>query len=378
MAHFLSGMAERHRVALLYLRAADEPPVAEALRRKCDLVEEIVRPIPNGSGAGGWKALLFGRPLWARAWAVPAYADTLRRLALSWQPDIVHVDYHIMGQYLSTLDGCPAPRILVEHDPGTRRAWEEWRSRWKMQPVISFADLIAWYQFERAVMKQVDTVVAFTERDRRSLGSVARSTPVVTIPLAFPVPPRALDPFGGQPPSLLYVGNFVHRPNVAGAMCLARSLFPRLRERHSDLKLYIVGENPPHELQRLSNGGVVVTGFVPDVTPFLDRATVVTAPLHMGGGMRVKVLEALAAGKALVASPLAIAGLELVSGREVLVADGDDELCRAIDRLLQDPELRVAVARRARAWGCAHLGVEKSVAAYDRLYRRLLAERKGS
>ena len=90
------------------------------------------------------------------------------------------------------------------------------------------------------------------------------------------------------------------------------------------------------------------------------------------------VLEALAAGKALVASPLAIAGLELVSGREVLVADGDDELCRAIDRLLQDPELRVAVARRARAWGCAHLGVEKSVAAYDRLYRRLLAERKGS
>jgi glycosyltransferase involved in cell wall biosynthesis len=120
---------------------------------------------------------------------------------------------------------------------------------------------------------------------------------------------------------------------------------------------------------------VLVTGRVPDVAPYLDHAAVVAVPLRLGGGMRVKVLEALAAGKAVVASRLAIEGLELTDGDQVVLADTDQQFCHAIGGLLGDPERRVALAQRARAWACANLGWENSVAAYETLYTSLVTGR---
>jgi glycosyltransferase involved in cell wall biosynthesis len=96
------------------------------------------------------------------------------------------------------------------------------------------------------------------------------------------------------------------------------------------------------------------------------------APLRLGGGMRVKILEALAAGKAVVTSPLAVEGLDLVHGEGVYLADSDAEFCQAITELLASPEQRASLAHRARAWACAHLGWDKSIAQYEALYSRLI------
>ena len=114
---------------------------------------------------------------------------------------------------------------------------------------------------------------------------------------------------------------------------------------------------------------------MPDVTPYLDRASLVVAPLRRGGGMRVKVLEALAAGKALVASPLAVEGLDVTDGEHCVLADGDQEYVDAMERLLLDPDRRAALAVSARRWALANLGWERSVAAFEDLYHRLTRHR---
>ncbi|HET7042355.1 MAG TPA: glycosyltransferase, partial [Gemmatimonadales bacterium] len=101
-----------------------------------------------------------------------------------------------------------------------------------------------------------------------------------------------------------------------------------------------------------------------------DRAAVVAAPLSTGGGMRVKVLEALAAGKAVVASPLAAEGLQ---GAPLLLAGDDEETAEAIVGLIGDRDRRVALAARAREWSLAHIGWERTVEAFEDLYERLLA-----
>jgi glycosyltransferase involved in cell wall biosynthesis len=102
---------------------------------------------------------------------------------------------------------------------------------------------------------------------------------------------------------------------------------------------------------------------------------VVAAPLRLGGGMRVKVLEALAAGKALVATPLAVSGLGLDPGAHALVGESDTELTEALAALLADPDRRRRLGRAARDWAVEHLDWERTAGAYAQLYTTLLAER---
>ena len=149
---------------------------------------------------------------------------------------------------------------------------------------------------------------------------------------------------------MLFVGSFGHPPNIDAAVRLARDIFPGVRARVPEAILEIVGDAPPQAVRRLAGEGIVVTGRVADVRPHLDNAAVVAAPLRLGGGMRVKMLESLAAGKAMVATPRAVAGLGLEPGTHALIADGDGELSDALVSLLGDPELRRRMGGAARTW----------------------------
>jgi polysaccharide biosynthesis protein PslH len=283
------------------------------------------------------------------------------------------VEYHIMGQYLPALAGCPAPRVLVQHEPGTTAALVTGRAHKSAGRLLPYLDRLAWRRFEPAVMKQVQTVVVFTERDQRALAALRTSTPIARIGFGTIPPERALDPLGQPPLSLLFVGNFVHAPNVDAAERLVRDIFPRLQAHFPALLLYIVGSHPPPSLANLASTHVRITGHVPDVRPYLDRAAVVVLPVRLGGGMRVKAVEALAAGKAIVASPLAVEGLDLAHEKQCLLATSDEEFAQAVARLLREPELRSHLAKAARAWACANLGWARPVSDYQGLYDRLLS-----
>jgi glycosyltransferase involved in cell wall biosynthesis len=289
-----------------------------------------------------------------------------------WQPDIVQVEYHVMGQYLPALTTCPAPRVLTEHEPGVRAAPYVQQYYPGLTRVLHYFDTLAWRRFERALIREVQAVVVFTEADRQAVARLTRRTPLVRIPLGTALPKDPLDPCGRPPLSLLFVGNFLHPPNVDAAVRLGGTIFPRLRARFPELMLYLVGDHPPPQIRRVADEKIIVTGCVPDVIPYLDRAALVVVPLRLGGGMRVKVLEALAAGKAVVASPLASEGLNLVNGEQILLAENDQQFCDAITRLLADPKERASLGAHARAWACANLDWEGSLAAYEALYDGLI------
>jgi glycosyltransferase involved in cell wall biosynthesis len=240
--------------------------------------------------------------------------------------------------------------------------------------IVHFLDALAWQGFERTFTGQVEALVVFTERDRRVLTRSVSSVPIVCIPIATCISARAFNPLGSSPPSLLLVGNFIHPPNVDAALRLGQRIFPAVRKKFPDASLYLVGDQPPPEIRRLSGSGIFVTGLVPEIMPFLDQAAVVVAPLRLGGGMRVKVLEALAAGKALVASPLAVEGLDIENGMQAAIVDADEDFQHAICRLLAHSDERSLMAHRARQWALDHLVWEKSLAAYETLYRDLISK----
>jgi glycosyltransferase involved in cell wall biosynthesis len=194
----------------------------------------------------------------------------------------------------------------------------------------------------------------------------------VRIPLGIDLPVKPADPAGSKPPGLLFIGNFVHPPNVDAAERLASRILPSIRKVYPETRLTVVGPQPPVSLQRRDGEGVTVAGEVPDVRPYLESAAVVVAPLRFGGGMRVKVAEALAAGKAVVASPIAVAGLEVTSGEHLMVAETDDEIVEACTMLLGNTSARVELASRARVWAVRHLGWDGPVAAFEELYASLV------
>lgn len=319
-------------------------------------------------------SLLRGWPLWVAGSSVGAFHARVRLITQEWRPDIVNVDFHVMGQYLRSIDDCPAPRVLIQHEPGAAAARDRWQSTQGVRRAISYFDMRAWERYERSIMRQVQAVVVFSEIDREKLPQVSAPPRIVCIPAGTLVPAKPLNPVGDQAFSLLFVGNFRHPPNLEGAMRLVQDIFPNVQARVPNVHCFIVGDHPPVHLRRMANEAISVTGRVPDVTPYLDRAAVVIVPVRTGGGIRVKVKEALAAGKALVVSPLAVAGLDVMDGEQVLLAETDEQFAAAAARLLKNQEERGALASRARAWACEHLGWEKPIAAYEDLYEQLTQE----
>lgn len=375
-AALLRELAVRHCIAVMYLREASEDPIDPEIAALCDTVCAIKRPL----GEDGLlfrlrrrvrlvRSLLGGVPIWAQALQVPDFSDALQMFVEDWRPEVVQCEYLVMGQYLGALGACPAPRILVVHEPGEKSVGRASKSP---SPVLMRLDRLAWRKFERRLLREVQAVVVFTEEDRASIERHGVKVPIETIGIGLALPRRAADPAGVPPPTALFVGNYGHRPNADAASRLLNGIWPLVRDRHPEAVLALVGVNPPSELLAAASVGVQVTGVVADVQPFLESAAVFVAPVRQGGGMRVKVLEALAAGKAIVASPLAVAGLDVEDGHQVLVAQTDEDFARAISRVIDDEALRRALGEAARTWALVNLTVEKSSQKFERLYERTL------
>lgn len=381
LAQFVRELARRHRVALLCFRAQDDPPTDDVLRECCELVEEF--PL-RGLGrnrrdrlarkARLLLALARGRPMWVADLAVPDFASRVDELVRSWRPDVVQAEFHVMGQYLARTAGTGAVRVLTEHEPGASAAVEIRRTARALGWLLAWVDSIAWRRFESGVVESADAVVVYTERDRRSLTALGPSARVVVIPLGTDLPDSPMHASAPQQPDLLFVGNFMHPPNVDAAQRLVRGILPRVLRRLPEARLILVGDRVPAPLRRVADAHVVITGLVEEVWPYLETAAVVVVPLRTGGGLRVKVMEALAAGKATVLSPLAAEGLSIVSGKEALLAETDEDFAAAVLAVLEDESLRRSLEAAARAWAEANLGWAPTIAGYERLYAELLRD----
>jgi polysaccharide biosynthesis protein PslH len=379
ISQFLARMAERHDVALVCLRRPRDPEVDPMLCSRLALVEEVERPDWSSTSmrrlAGGLRTrlrLFVGTPLWACEVDVPAYRERLRRVLAEWRPDIAQIEYTVMGTYLPEVEAAGVPIVLVEPDPASHAALDLQRVS-RRNRLLRRLDVLAWKQFEPSVLHRVDAAVVYTERDARLLAAHAPQGVLSCIPFGTDF----VDRFAGangkvDGADVLFFGSFVHFPNVDAARRLKDAIFPLVQARHPRSSLYIVGENPPSEFEAVADDGVFVTGRVPDLEPYFARAAVVAVPLRLGSGMRVKVLEALAAGKPVVASPLAIEGLGVVDGEQLLTAETDDEFAERISLVLADDGLRARLGAGARAWAERNLTWESTLDRFDELYSRLL------
>lgn len=379
-AAMIRALAAEHDVAVIYLHDASLPGADDAVASECASVESVPgNPRDTGRGALRTRARL-ARGLARRLPTmvvhthVPEFGRRLHELVKRFDPDVIHFEPMEMAQYMDSTSPSQARRVVVVHEPGFAAAAER-RGSHPLKRAIRRLDLLAWSRFERTVGAKADLLITLTDRDERTLRT-ATNAAIARVPLAIPMPDRPLDPVGTGP-TALFVGGYTHPPNEDAALRLLRSIWPRVRNEMPDAELQLVGARPTAEMLAAVGPGAAVRGHVSDLEPLLDRAAVVVLPIRLGGGMRVKTIEALAAGKAIVASSRALDGLEVVDGEQLLIAESDAEFADATIRLLGSSDLRRRLGTAARAWAEAHVSVEAVAAAYARLYRSLVSNRDG-
>lgn len=194
--------------------------------------------------------------------------------------------------------------------------------------------------FEHELCQEADLVVAVSAEDADILKQYRsdRSVSVVANGVFaddYGKPGEALD-LG--PAALVFTGKMDYRPNIDAALWFANEVLPMVQEQIPEAKFYIVGQKPHQKLANLRDKrGVAITGWVNDVQPFLRGTKVYVAPLRMGSGTRLKILEAMAAGCAVVATTIAASGMNANSRNGLLIADTPSEMTRTIITLLHDP-----------------------------------------
>ncbi|MFN3337616.1 MAG: glycosyltransferase, partial [Thermomicrobium sp.] len=191
----------------------------------------------------------------------------------------------------------------------------------------------------------------------------------------YPLEPPEL----AEPDHVLFVGSFRYWPNVDGIRWFTEQVWPRIVRCRPAARLSLVGFDPPAEVRRLGKlPGVVVVGTVPDVRPWLARASVVVVPLRAGSGTRLKLLEALAVGKAVVSTRLGAEGVECEHGRHLLLADEPQEFAECVLSLLASPEQRLALGRAGRRLIMEEYAWERIAEKLLTVYRRLASGNGGS
>jgi glycosyltransferase involved in cell wall biosynthesis len=382
IAQLVRSLARRNRVALAYLRAADESPADPSLADCCERLIESPRSGTSTSSVRPlWRLprmvprVAAGHPLWAASRWSPPFARLLDTLCASWKPDVVQAEFGAMGMYLRPARKTGARTVVTFHDPEPAAAAERAARTQGAERMMWRLEARLWRRFDSRLLRSVDAAIAFTARDASALATLHPTAPITIVPLGAEV---AVDPIdGGSAPLLLFVGNFNHPPNVDAARYLVEELFPRVRAQHAAVEIALVGDGPPDWLKGRAADDVHVPGFVPDLQPLMRSAAVFVAPLRHGGGMRLKVVEALAAGKAVVGTSRAFEGTGVVHGRHALVIDDADGQSAVIVQLLGDRAARVALGREARAHIAATLSWDRAAAAYEAVYDRILERPSG-
>jgi glycosyltransferase involved in cell wall biosynthesis len=380
-ARVMHGLSVLDDVRCLCLRADPETGTGEELDAAGVIVEEIdrgpversapVRLVRSRRVLGGWAV---GRPRAVSALASRRFARRLSELDREWLPDVVHFEHLYMAYYLDAVRR-PVPRVIRMLEPAAATAREVALRRRGLQKAASRFDARLTARFERRALGVADGIVVLTEGDRDVLSDTHQADlPMFVSGLTFVVPNQANEPHRADDRTVAFVGNFTHAPNAHAAETLARRILPALQLRVEGARLLLIGEGS--ESVSRDTRGVVATGRVHDIADSLEAAAVVAIPIRTGGGMRVKAFEALALGKAVVATPLAVAGLPTVDGQHLLLAESDEDFADAIAALLVDRPRRLALGAAAREWAVAQAAETSAARQLHAYYAELVAARQ--
>ncbi len=406
----LKYLARHHQVTLASFVRGDQSAEVKHLQSYCHAVYTV--PMERGLLADGLamlRSLRTGQPWLMRRDDRAAMRRLVDRLAAETHFDIAHADQLNMAQYAARVPG--AGKVLDAHNALWllyQRLWQTMSpgpKKWLLG-----RDWRLLKSYEGRICREFDAVLAVSEEDKAALQEAVseeasrvlslskerperggagergskgageqgsggareqgsrgagggadaisqrttdhgpRTTDITVIPIA--VDTDEITPVARHPNAdhILHIGTMYWPPNIDGILWFIREIYPQIRAKRPEVIFDVVGARPPQEIVTLGgNGsGINVTGYVPDPTPYRQQAGVMVVPLRAGGGMRVKILEALAQGLPIVSTTLGCEGIAVTHGQDILMADSPAEFAAAVLNLLNEPQFAAQLGRNGR------------------------------
>jgi glycosyltransferase involved in cell wall biosynthesis len=297
--------------------------------------------------------------------------------------DVVHIEGYYLLQHLPTK--LEVPILLIEHNIEHLLALQQFMiAITEDEKSYFWSEYIKTLKWEQLMWKRATVCVALTKEDKLFIERLESNIDVRMIPNGSDHHKKIDDitallsnsfehpVITDNSPSVLFVGNFAYEPNVDAALYFSRDIFPLILKDIPNAKLFLVGNAPPSEISSLaSNRHIEVSGRVASLIPFYKHAHVVVCPLRIGGGVKVKVLEALGFGKAIVSTSIGAQGLDLSRYRAVAIADEVADFAENVVRLLAHPQERRIQERHALAYARTLPTWDQVSEAFARLYEEL-------
>jgi GT2 family glycosyltransferase/glycosyltransferase involved in cell wall biosynthesis len=374
MYNIIKRLAVRHHVYVLtYVDPDDDTLRLRTGLESCGArVQSIVRR-PAAPDYNRWRAT----PPGVGEFDTRDFRREVDRL-LDGDVDILQIEYTQMAHYVA-----PSPcyvTVLSEIDVtflSLRRRIKN--RRWVRDKVVAWLEWLKMLNHELAVCGKFDLILTVTEHEKRLLQSYLPDS-VISSAARTGVDVRAIvprDQSAADSDAILFVGYFRHPPNVEAVLYLANEILPRVLLTRPNARLTIVGAHPPPAVLALGKRpGIIVTGFVEDVADYYRTHAILAAPILSGAGVRVKVLEAMAAGVPVVTSTLGAEGIHAAAGRELLIADDPAAFASALVDLLTDSERATRLARSARAVVEQEYDWDVIVGNLERLYYDTLRQKR--
>lgn len=375
--NLVKELAKRHRVCVLtFLEPDQDSDDPGPLPNLCQWVETV--PVPQRSTVTRLRQMLFTRrpDMSWRLWS-PIFNERLAHRLRDEAFDVVEIEGIEMAPYLSTIERTVQPRPFIVYDAHN--------AEWILQKRAAAADLknparwpaaaYSWVQwrrlrrYEAELLDRVDHTVAMSAPDKVVLREIAPDASITVIPNGIDW--TAYHQFDGSPIhyDLIFTGKMDFRPNIDAVLWFGQKVLPLIQARRPQTTFAIVGQRPHSRLDVLRDSpGITVTGYVDDIRPYLAGATVYVTPLRVGGGTRLKLLEAMAMGKAIVSTTLGAEGFPVVDGQELLLADEPDIFANQVLDLLENPTRRRRLGTAGRAFAQANYHWEMLVPQLEKIY----------
>src|SRR3972149_6075873 len=357
--NLIREIVKRNRIHLLAFRHPETLPTRESveeslkeLKKYCATVEYVdiwPKKSPLHLSACLGCGLLLKSPFSAIAHRSIVFRKKARKVLATHPIDLIHVDPIALAQYADLGNGLP--KVLTHHNIESklmaRRAAHEdsWISRFY---IGLQADRLSAYEFEWC--RKFDVNIFMSQIDALEMKREIPDLMTSVIPNGVDVDYfRPSTPLDG-PPSLIYTGGMNMFANRDAVLYFLKEMWKPIREEIPDISFCIVGQDPPGELLEMSkrDPNIRVTGYVDDVRSFVSQASIYVVPLRVGGGTRLKVLDAMAMGKALVSTSVGCEGIEVTPGTDILVENTPVAFARAVVELLRNRAKREEMGRRAR------------------------------
>jgi glycosyltransferase involved in cell wall biosynthesis len=372
----LKYFSKNHLVSLAAFFRAGEEKHIPSVKPFCHDLKLIPMPAKRSPLKTAWD--FFTSPIphyFLRTHGSHKMAETIAEMVQKDRYDFVIGEYSVMGQFIHNNPLLPPVRRIVSvHECYYLTRLKAFRhSSFGLGKLKEAINLKGLKKYEFDMYRHADKVLTLTHQDKKKLLDIFAELDIAVVPHGVDVEDFSFSEHKGRERSIVFVGNYLHYPNVDAVLYFYQEIWPRIKSQDTEIKFYVVGQGPPPEIRSLSqDDAVMVTGRVDDVRPYLKKGRVFVCPVRLGGGFRGKILEAMAVGTPVVSSSLGAEGVPAVQRENIIVADNPEEFTQGILDLINDDKLFEQIRKKARKLVEEKYDWQKGVEIMERVLEKMM------